>query len=155
MDGNTIYSMQSQMVNHNVAVATMSNKDILTGAQASSVVEAAEGDDQVNWITYSSTEDHQNVHVAAINSNLSVVTWETLVNPVCQPVPLSCTGTYAGSSFQFFDSAGAKVGAVASSIDVFVSGDIENVGTDKVCWPYVDMTWDLSAPWLPGHQSRR
>ncbi|KAF8862336.1 hypothetical protein BDZ45DRAFT_702957 [Acephala macrosclerotiorum] len=133
-------------LNHNVAIATMSSKDKLTGAEASSTVGAAEGDDQVNWITYSSTEDHQNVHVAALNSNLSVVTWETLTSPDCQPVPLGCTGTYAGTSFQFVDATGAKVGAAASSTSVFVSGDIANVGTDKVCWPYVDMTWDLSAP---------
>jgi hypothetical protein len=137
-------------LNHNVAIATMSKKDTLTGAQASSVVGAAEGDDQVNWITYSSTEDHQNVHVATINSNLSIVTWETLTNPDCQPVPLGCTGTYAGTSFQFIDSAGAKIGNVANSTDVFVSGDIANVGTDKVCWPYVEMTWDLSAPLASG-----
>ena len=133
-------------LNHNVAIATMSNKDTLTGAQASSTVGAAEGDSQVNWITESTTEDHQNVHVATINSNISLVTWETLTSPDCQPVPLGCTGTYAGTSFQLVDSSGAKSGAVVTSTTVFVSGDIANLGTDKVCWPYVDMTWDLSAP---------
>ena len=137
-------------LNHNVAIATMSSKDTLTGAQASSTVGAAEGDSQVNWITYSATEDHQNVHVATINSNLSLVTWETLTSPDCQPVPLGCTGTYAGTSFQLVDSSGAKSGAAVTSTTVFVSGDIANVGTDKVCWPYVDMTWDLSAPLASG-----
>jgi hypothetical protein len=133
-------------LNHNVAIATMSSKNTLTGSEATSTVGAAEGDSQVNWITYSSTDDHQNVHVATLNDNLSMVSWETLTNPDCQPVPLSCTGTYAGTSFQFVDRTGAKVGSVVNSTSVFVSGDFANVGTDKVCWPYVKMTWDLSAP---------
>jgi len=133
-------------LNHNVAIAVMSDKSTLAGSEASSVVGAAEGDTQVNWITYSSTEDHQNVHVAAINSNYSLITWETLTDPDCQPTPLGCTGTYNGTSFQIVDSAGAKVGNPVVSSKAFVSGDIANVGTDKVCWPYVDMTWDLSAP---------
>lgn len=132
-------------LNHNVAIATMSKKDTLTGAQASSVVGATEGDTQVNWITESSTEDHQNVHVATLNSTLSLVSWETLTSPDCQPVPLGCTGTYAGTSFQFVDNTGAKIGSVFSSTSVFVSGDMTLIG-DKLCWPYVDMTWDLSAP---------
>jgi hypothetical protein len=123
----------------------MSDKSTLVGAEASSVVGAAEGDKQVNWLTYSSTEDHQNVHVAALNSNYSIVTWETLTDPDCQPTPLGCTGTYNGTSYQVVDSAGTKVGNPVVN-KAFVSGDIANVGTDKVCWPYVDMTWDLSAP---------
>jgi hypothetical protein len=136
----------SRWLNHNVAIATMPSKNTLTGAQASSTVGAANGDSQVNWITESTTDDHQNVHVAAINSDLSLVTWETLTSPICQPVPLSCTGTYVGTSFQLVDASGAKVGAAVTSTSVFVSGDIANVGLDKVCWPYVDMKWDLSAP---------
>ncbi|KAE9371456.1 hypothetical protein N431DRAFT_467639 [Stipitochalara longipes BDJ] len=137
-------------LNHNVAVATMSDKNTLTGDQASSIVGATEGDDQVNWITYSTTEDHQNIHVATLNSNLSMVTWETLTDFDCQPVPLGCSGTYVGTSFQFVDSTGSKIGSPATSTSFFVSGDISNVGTDKVCWPYVDMTWDLSQPLASG-----
>ncbi|KAH7407724.1 hypothetical protein BKA64DRAFT_693866 [Cadophora sp. MPI-SDFR-AT-0126] len=133
-------------LNHNVAISTMASKNKLTGAEASSTVGAADGDSQVNWITKSETDDHQNVHVAAISSSLALVTWETLTNPTCQPVPLSCSGTYAGTSFQVIDKTGAKVGAAVTDTKVFVSGDIANVGTDKVCWPYVDMTWDLSKP---------
>ncbi|KAH9223558.1 hypothetical protein DL95DRAFT_431478 [Leptodontidium sp. 2 PMI_412] len=132
-------------LNHNVAISTMSSKNKLTGAEASSTL-GADGDSQVNWITKSETDDHQNVHVAAISSDLALVTWETLTNPNCQPVPLSCSGTYAGTSFQVIDKTGAKVGAAVTDTKVFVSGDIANVGTGKVCWPYVDMTWDLSAP---------
>jgi hypothetical protein len=137
-------------LNHNVAIATMSDKNTLTGAEASSTVGAHNGDGQVNWITYSTTEDHQNVHVATLNPNLALVTWETLTNFDCQPVPLGCSGTYAGTSFQFVDSTGAKVGSPTSSTSFFVSGDIANVGTNKVCWPYVDMTWDLSQPLASG-----
>ena len=84
------------------------------------------------------------MHVAALFSDLSVVTWDT--SPDCQPVPLGCSGTYAGTSFQFVDSTGAKVGSPVSSTSFFVSGDMANVGTNKVCWPYVDMTWDPGQP---------
>jgi hypothetical protein len=142
-------------LNHNVAIATMSDKNTLTGAEASSTVGAPSGDGQVNWITYSTTEDHQNVHVATLNPNLALVTWETLTKFDCQPVPLGCTGTYAGTSFQFVDSTGAKVGSPTSSTSFFVSGDIANVGTNKVCWPYVDMTWDLSQPLSSGTPVRK
>ncbi|KAJ5040966.1 uncharacterized protein L3040_005525 [Drepanopeziza brunnea f. sp. 'multigermtubi'] len=133
-------------LNRNVAISTMSSKNALTGEEATSTVGAADGDTQVNWITKSETEDHQNVHVAAISSSLALVTWETLSNPTCEPLPLSCTGTYAGTSFQVVDNTGAKVGDAVVDNAVFVSGDIANVGTDRVCWPYVDMVWDLSAP---------
>ncbi|ESZ89975.1 hypothetical protein SBOR_9637 [Sclerotinia borealis F-4128] len=131
-------------LNHNVAISVMTDKQTLAGAEASSTVGAAEGDTQLTWITYSSTDDHQNVHIAAINSDYSIVTWETLTSPTCQAVPLGCTGTYAGTSFQIIDSKGATVGTPVISTSAFVSGDIVTIGTDKVCWPYVDMTWDLS-----------
>jgi len=132
-------------LNHNVAIATLSSKSKLSGAEASSVVGAAEGDTQVNWITKSDTVDHQNVHVATLNSTLSLVTWESLTSPKCQAVPLSCSGTFAGTSFQFVDSAGSKVGAETVDTTVTVSGDMAVVN-GKICWPYVDHTWTLSAP---------
>ncbi|KAA8576103.1 hypothetical protein EYC84_006265 [Monilinia fructicola] len=144
--GNGYTQCSPRWLNHNVAISVMTDKKTLAGAQASSTVGAKEGDTQVNWITYSSTDDHQNVHIAAVNSEYSIVTYETLTSPDCQPVPLSCTGTYAGTSFQVIDSKGAKVGSATVSTEAFVSGDIVTIGTDKVCWPYVAMTWDLSAP---------
>ncbi|KAF7923610.1 hypothetical protein BELL_0414g00110 [Botrytis elliptica] len=131
-------------LNHNVAISVMTDKKTLAAAEASSTVGAAEGDTQVTWITYSSTDDHQNVHIAAVNSQYSIVTYETLTSPDCQPVPMGCSGTYAGTSFQVIDNTGAKVGSAVVSTEAFVSGDIVTIGTDKVCWPYVDMTWDLS-----------
>lgn len=123
----------------------MTDKSTLAGDQATSVVGAAEGDTQVNWITYSSTVDHQNVHIEALNSNLSMVTWEVLTNPDCQPVPLGCSGTFAGTSFQFVDSTGSKVGSAVNETAVTVSGDLARIN-GKLCWPFVDQTWDLSAP---------
>ncbi|OWP05126.1 hypothetical protein B2J93_5644 [Marssonina coronariae] len=144
--GSPFTQCSPRWLNHNVAISIMSSKNKLAGAEASSTVGAVDGDTQINWITKSDTEDHQNVHVAAINSGLALVTWETLLEPNCQPVPLGCSGTYAGTSFQLIDSAGAKVGAAVTDTKVFVSGDIANVGSDKVCWPYVDMNWDLSSP---------
>ncbi|KAI9650718.1 hypothetical protein NHQ30_000741 [Ciborinia camelliae] len=133
-------------LNHNVAISVMTDKNTLAGSEASIIIGAAEGDTQVNWITYSATEDHQNVHIAAVNSEYSIVTYETLTSPTCQAVPLGCSGTYAGTSFQVIDSKGNKVGSAVVSTEAFVSGDIVTIGTDKVCWPYVSMTWDLSAP---------
>lgn len=132
-------------LNHNVAISIMTDKSSLAGEQATSVVGAAEGDTQVNWITYSSTEDHQNVHVEALNSNLSMVTWEILTNPDCQPVPLGCSGTFSGTSFQFVDSAGSKVGSAVNETAVTVSGDLARIN-GKLCWPFVNQVWDLSAP---------
>ncbi|EMR86129.1 hypothetical protein BcDW1_5349 [Botrytis cinerea BcDW1] len=133
-------------LNHNVAISVMTDKKTLAGAQASSTVGAAEGDTQVTWLTKSSTDDHQNVHIAAVNSQYSIVTYETLTSPDCQPVPMGCSGTYAGTSFQVIDNTGATVGSAVVSNEAFVSGDIVTIGTDKVCWPYVSMTWDLSTP---------
>lgn len=60
---------------HNVAITTMANKTALSGSQATSEVGAAEGDDQVTWLTYSTTEDHQNVHVATISGDEALVSW--------------------------------------------------------------------------------
>lgn len=132
-------------LNHNVAISIMANKTALMGEQATSVVGAAEGDLQVNWITYSTTEDHQNVHVEALNSNVSMVSWEVLTDFTCQAVPLGCSGTFAGTGFQFIDSTGTKVGQAVNETAVTVSGDFARVGS-KLCWPFVDQTWDLSAP---------
>lgn len=132
-------------LNHNVAISIMANKTALVGEQATSVVGAVEGDLHVNWITYSTTEDHQNVHVEALNSNLSMVSWEVLTDFTCQAVPLGCSGTFAGTGFQFVDSAGTKVGQAMNETAITVSGDFARIGA-KLCWPFVDQTWDLSQP---------
>lgn len=136
-------------LNHNVALMPIANKSALVGAQASSVVGATEGDDQVTWLTYSSTEDHQNVHVAAVAGGEALVSWEVLTSPDCQPVPLGCTGIFAGTSFQVVNETGGVVGSVVNEADITVSGDMVTIG-DKVCWPFVQQTWDLSQPLSTG-----
>lgn len=141
--GSPYVQSSPRWLNHNVAIATLSSKSTLSGQEASSAVGAAEGDTQVNWITESSTVDHQNVRVATLNSTLSLVSWENLENPTCEPVPMSCSGTFTGTSFQFVDASGTKVGAESLNTDVTVSGDMAVVN-GKICWPYVAQTWDLS-----------
>jgi len=133
-------------LNHNVAISMLKDKSTLQGAQAISTVGAASGDDQVTWITKSSTTDQQNVHVATLDSTNAIVTWEQLSNPNCQPVPLGCTGTFSGTFFQQVDSQGKKVGDAISAKDVFVAGDMQRIAGKGLCWPYVSMDWDLSAP---------
>ncbi|CAE6474071.1 unnamed protein product [Rhizoctonia solani] len=134
-------------LNHNVAIATMDAKNKLAGNQAISTVGAASGDDQVKWLTKVEGTDHRNVRVAAAGSGqLAVVTWEELTNPTCEPVPLSCTGTFSGTYAQLVDATGtgSTVGdAVNLGKDVTVSGDMVTIGT-KVCWPFVKQTWDTS-----------
>ncbi|KAG9123564.1 hypothetical protein FRC07_014738, partial [Ceratobasidium sp. 392] len=121
----------------------------LAGPQAISTVGAASGDDQVIWITKDSGIDHQNVRVAAAGSGqLAVVTWEQITTPKCQPVPLSCSGTFAGTYAQLVDATGtgSAVGApINLGVNVTVSGDIATIGK-SVCWPFVKQTWDLSKP---------
>ncbi|PWW73807.1 hypothetical protein C7212DRAFT_359635 [Tuber magnatum] len=133
-------------LNHNVAISMMKDKSTLQGPEAISQVGAASGDDQVTWITKSETTDHQNVRVAALDSANAIVTWEELSNPHCQPVPLSCTGTFSGTFFQQVNSQGGKVGEAISAKDVFVSGDMQRIEGKGLCWPYVSMEWDLSGP---------
>lgn len=132
-------------LNHNVAISIMSAKDKLKGPEAISEVGSGSGDSQVIWVTKSASDDHQNVHVAAFNEQYALVTYETLTNPDCQPVPLSCTGTFAGTYMQLVDNTGAVLGSPVMAKDAYVAGDMVNVG-DKICWPYVSMDWDLSQP---------
>ncbi|CAG8950680.1 hypothetical protein HYFRA_00002890 [Hymenoscyphus fraxineus] len=130
-------------LNHNVAIAILASKSKLAGEEASSVVGAKDGDSQVIWLTKTDTVDHDNVRVGALNATLALVTWETLENPTCEPVPMSCTGTFAGTSFQFVDDSGKKVGTETVDPEVTVSGDMAVIN-GKICWPYVAQPWDLS-----------
>lgn len=132
-----------RFLNHNVAIALMSDKQTLVGPPAPTQIGAAEGDHQVHWITYGKDEDHQNVHTAALDANLAVLTWERIVNPHCQPLPMGCTGTFAGTVFQFIDSNGKLFGKPVTRQDVTVAGDIATLSTDKVCFPYIDHVWDV------------
>ncbi|CAE6511561.1 unnamed protein product [Rhizoctonia solani] len=135
-------------LNHNVAIATMDAKNKLAGKEAISTVGATSGDDQINWLTKAEGTDHRNVRVAAAGGQLAIVTWEELTNPTCEPVPLSCTGTFSGTYAQLVDATGtgSTVGdAVNFGKDVTVSGDMVTIGS-QVCWPFVKQTWDISGP---------
>ena len=132
-------------LNHNVAIALLKDKSNLVGPEASSTVGAASGDDQVNWVTTGSV-DRSNIHVATFDGSNALVTWEEIASPKCTDPAMGCSGTFTGSYFQQVDSTGKKLGSPISAMDVFVAGDIVNMGTGKLCWPYVDMAWDLSLP---------
>lgn len=133
-----------RFLNHNVAIALMSDKKTLVGPPATSEIGAKDGDKQVHWITYSKDEDHQNVHSAALDSNLALLTYERITNPACQPLPMGCLGTFSGTVFQFVNSDGKLVGSSVTREDVTVAGDIALFG-DKLCWPYIaDHAWDVS-----------
>ena len=132
-------------LNHNVAIALLKDKSNLVGPEASSKVGAASGDDQVNWITTGSV-DRSNIHVATFDGSNALVTWEEIASPKCTDPAMGCSGTFTGSYFQQVDSTGKKLGSPISAMDVFVAGDMVNMGTGKLCWPYVDMAWDLSLP---------
>lgn len=71
--GNTACTNRTN--NRNVAIAQFSDKNTLVGDEASSVVGAADGDSQVNWVT-SGTADASNAHVAAFNGESVLVTCE-------------------------------------------------------------------------------
>jgi hypothetical protein len=132
-------------LNHNVAISLLKDKSNLVGLEASSTVGAASGDDQVNWVTTGSV-DRSNVHVATFDGSNALVSWEEIASPTCDNPAMGCSGMFTGSYFQQVDSTGKKLGNPISVVDVFVAGDMVNMGTGKLCWPYVDMTWDLSLP---------
>ncbi|KAK0466746.1 uncharacterized protein EV420DRAFT_1505116 [Desarmillaria tabescens] len=142
-DGYTACS--PRWLNHNVAIAIASDKETLSGDQATSEVGAADGDTQITWVTEDDGSDHQNIHVEAFDGSNALVTYETLSNPTCEPLPLSCTGTFSGTSFQVVSSSGELVGSPVVDDSITVSGDIALLGDGRLCWPYVKQTWDLSA----------
>ena len=89
----------NRTVARNVAIATFSDKNTLDGPQAISVIGAASGDDQVNWITQGSA-DTSNAHVAAFDASNALVTWEEASNPSCPFIAMGCAGTFSGTFFQ-------------------------------------------------------
>jgi len=115
------------------------------GPAASSTVGATSGDDQVNWIMTGSV-DRSNVHVATFDGLSALVAWEEIASPTCDNPAMGCSGTFTGSYFQQVDHSGKKLGSPISAMDVFVAGDMVNIETGKLCWPYVDMIWDLRLP---------
>ncbi|KAL5334593.1 hypothetical protein BJX70DRAFT_411152 [Aspergillus crustosus] len=131
--------------NRNVAIALFSDKSTKVGAEVTSEVGAQDGDSQITWIT-DGTNDHANVHAATFGSENALLTWEEISDPICDEfIAMGCRGTFTGTHFQQVDNQGVTVGAAINSSDVYVSGDIVNIGS-RVCWPYVSQDWDLSQP---------
>lgn len=142
--GNGFTQCSPRTLNHNVAISLMTDKQTMAGPQAISTVGAASGDDQLNLVTTGSI-DRSNVHVATFDSSNALVTWEEIASPTCKNVAMGCSGTFTGAYYQAVDSTGKKLGDPISSKNIYVAGDIVNIGS-KVCWPYVNMNWDLSKP---------
>ncbi|KAG7444017.1 uncharacterized protein BT62DRAFT_901227 [Guyanagaster necrorhizus] len=142
-DGYT--SCSPRWLHHNVAIAVASDKETLSGDQATSEVGATDGDTQITWVTEDDGSDHQNIHVEVFDTSNALVTYENLSDPTCEPLPLSCTGTFSGTSFQVVSSSGELVGSPVVEESITVSGDIALLGDGRLCWPYVKQTWDLSA----------
>ena len=135
--------------NRNVAMAMFTDKETKVGPQASATVGAAVGDSQVNWLTTGSTADMSNVHLEAFADGKNMlVTWEEIAQPTCNFEAMGCSGAFTGSYFLQVDSTGngTKVGEPISSQNVYVAGDIVRMPSGSLCWPYVNMTWDLSKP---------
>lgn len=141
---------QPRTENRNVAIAIMSDKKTLVGEEATSVVGAADGDSQINWVT-EGTNDCSNPHVAAFDGSHALVTWEEIADPVCDFEAMGCAGEFAGTFYQLVSSTGEKVGSPVKSTDTFVAGDMVTMADGKICWPYVDMEWDLSGPATNGN----
>ncbi|OJZ80522.1 hypothetical protein ASPFODRAFT_38223 [Aspergillus luchuensis CBS 106.47] len=127
----------------NVALALFSDKYTKVGKQATSTVGAEDGDSQVTWVT-SGSNDCSNAHVATFGNSSALITWEEISDPLCEYIAMGCRGQFAGTYFQEVDSDGNKVGDAFKSTDVYVSGDMVTMSDGRICWPYVNMDWDLS-----------
>lgn len=141
---------QPRTENRNVAIAIMSDKKTLVGEEATSEVGVADGDSQINWVTEGSN-DCSNAHAAAFDGSHALVTWEEIENPVCDFEAMGCAGEFAGTFYQLVSSTGEKVGSPVKSTDTFVAGDMVTMADGRICWPYVDMEWELSEPATGGN----
>ncbi|KAM0278705.1 hypothetical protein ACHAQH_004998 [Verticillium albo-atrum] len=130
--------------NRNVAIAVFSDKSTIVGEQATSVVGAADGDKQINWVTEGSA-DCSNAHVAAFGTSQALVSWEEIASPICDFEAMGCRGKFTGTHYQLVNKAGDKVGAPIESLDTTVSGDMVTMSDGRICWPYVNMEWRLDA----------
>ncbi|SPO03670.1 related to MUC1 Extracellular alpha-1,4-glucan glucosidase [Cephalotrichum gorgonifer] len=136
---------QGRTENRNVAIALFSDKNTLVDEEATSEIGAADGDNQVTWVTEGSN-DCSNAHAAAFNSSNALITWEEIQDPICDFEAMGCRGKFAGTFYQLVNSKGEKVGVPVKSTDSFVAGDMVTVSEGRVCWPYISMDWDLSGP---------
>ncbi|KAI8448838.1 hypothetical protein BY996DRAFT_327273 [Phakopsora pachyrhizi] len=135
---------EPRWLNRNVAVAILKTKDALLGEEATSKA-GPDGDIQVDFLSRSENEDHRNVRTATLTSDLAIVSWDTLKDAKCAPLPLSCTGKYAGTSYVLVNSQGKKQGQELVE-QIPVSGDMVTMADGKVCWPYSPTTWSFEGP---------
>ena len=131
--------------NRNVAIAFFSDKDTIVGSQATSEVGAVNGDSQINWVTQGSA-DCSNAHAATFDTENALISWEEIDNPTCDYTAMGCCGQFSGTYFQQVDSSGNKIGQPLVSMDVYVAGDMITMNDGRICWPYINMDWDLSGP---------
>jgi len=137
---------QNRTNGRRVAMAMFSDKETKVGAQATSTVGATDGDSQVNWVTTSIGADRSNAHVAVFDDEYALVTWEEIADPSCDYIAMGCSGTFTGSYFQLVNSSGDKIGDPITSQNTYVAGDMVTLNNGTICWPYVNMTWQLSTP---------
>ena len=133
--------------NRNVALALFTDKYTKVGPEAIAVPGAAVGDAQVNWLT-TGTADRSNVHAEAFDAENVLVTWEEIAAPFCPVDAMGCEGAFTGTYFQMVDTGGngTAVGTPLVEKSVYVAGDIVRMEDGRLCWPYVNMIWDLSRP---------
>ncbi|KAA8647767.1 hypothetical protein EYZ11_000180 [Aspergillus tanneri] len=134
---------ENRTSNRNVAIALFSDKYTKIGPQASAEVGAKDGDSQVNWLTQGSN-DCSNAHAATFGNKNALITWEEISDPICEAVAMGCRGQFVGTFYQLVDVDGKKVGRALQSTDTFVAGDMVTMADGRICWPYVNMEWDLS-----------
>lgn len=132
----------------NVAIATFTDKYTMVEDEASSTVGAASGDSQINWLTTSTSADMSNAHVATFDGSNALVSWEEIADPFCEYIAFGCRGAFTGAYYQLVSNAadanGSAVGEPLVKDDVYVSGDMVTMSDGRICWPYVNMDWDMS-----------
>ncbi|KAF2147637.1 hypothetical protein K461DRAFT_233974 [Myriangium duriaei CBS 260.36] len=127
-----------------VALATFSDKNTLVGPAAISTVGATNGDAQINWVS-DGPADASNARVATFDSTNALVTWEQIDAPTCSDPAMDCHGDFSGTYYQLI-ADGNKSGAPIRSTTSFVAGDMVTMSGGRICWPYVDMAWQLNNP---------
>ena len=128
-----------------VAIATFSDKETLATTQASSTIGEG-GDSQITWVTSEIGPDRSNAHVATFDDYYALVSWEEIASPQCDFIAMGCGGEFTGTYYQLVDKDGKNVGDPIKSMDTYVAGDMVSMGDGRICWPYVEMEWSLSAP---------
>lgn len=144
--GSGYTNSQNRTNGRRVAMAMLTFKSTKATAQATSEVGASSGDSQINWITPITGPDRSNAHVAVFESSHALISWEEIESPDCDFIAMGCSGAFSGTYFQLVNTSGQKIGDPITSNNTYVAGDMVTMAEEKICWPYVSMDWDLSAP---------